>query len=893
MSFDVADILRKVDLVKVVEDYGGLKLKKNGANYTGKCCFHSEKTASLSVNVSRGIYKCFGCGAVGDAIDFLMRLGKTFQEACTELSSNAIGGEITPEKRESLKKRVDWRQIAPVPSSAPSPSFEHYRLGMPTAYWTYRDATGGVVGYVCRFEYVKETDQETGGITLGKDVLPLCYATDGTRNEWRFMGFNKPRSLYNLDEIVREKDKTVIVVEGEKTAEAVKKLINSAVVTTWLGGSNGVEFADFSPLFGRKVILWQDNDEPGRIAMLGGWRERKDKTREYVRGVLDFIKDKCPVIHGLKIPEDKPNHWDGADEPNWTPVDAREFVLNNSYNLLEEPAAPEPEPEEPPPGGDMPEPEEPVEETLPLRALGYNKTQNGQNEFFVYSFKANQVIRFATSSFSKQSLMQLVDLGWWEHKFYTKSGFNLDMAAQWVMNLCYKAGVYDLDNVRGIGAWVDDGRTVVHAGTHLVESGKTYKLNQFTSRYIYEANRAFGFNIRKPLGSSQSVKIMHLMTKLSWERPVNAYLIAGWCVVAPVCGALYWRPHLWVTGGAGTGKTTVMWIIKNLLGKMAISVQGNTSEAGIRQMLGHNARPVCFDEADSDNQADNVRLQTILSLVRSSSAHDGGLIVKGGQTGSSQSFNIRSCFSFASISPKVTTAADKSRVTIVSLVKSKGGDWDKLKIAIGNLLTDDWTESLQARTISLLPVILKNAETFARAAAVQFGDQRSGDQLGALLAGAYSLYSTKLIEFNEAVTWIRERDWSEIANKDLDESMLFSFIMEQQTTVETDGGSKYERSVGELVLTAARLKGGEKVTEDEANSRLKRIGIKYDPDSRKIIFANRHAWIKKTLEGTNWVGSHAKILQRIEGAVSIESTGFAGGLKSRAVGVPLEYLTGG
>jgi DNA primase len=63
-------IYAAADIAEVVQDY--VSLKKRGANYLGLCPFHSEKTPSFTVSASKGIYKCFGCGKGGNAVNFIM-----------------------------------------------------------------------------------------------------------------------------------------------------------------------------------------------------------------------------------------------------------------------------------------------------------------------------------------------------------------------------------------------------------------------------------------------------------------------------------------------------------------------------------------------------------------------------------------------------------------------------------------------------------------------------------------------------------------------------------------------------------------------------------------------------------------------------------------------------
>ena len=81
----IDDLLARVDIVSVIEHY--VPLKKSGINYFGCCPFHGEKTASFSVSPSKQFYHCFGCGAHGTAINFLMEYSSlSFVEAVTDLA---------------------------------------------------------------------------------------------------------------------------------------------------------------------------------------------------------------------------------------------------------------------------------------------------------------------------------------------------------------------------------------------------------------------------------------------------------------------------------------------------------------------------------------------------------------------------------------------------------------------------------------------------------------------------------------------------------------------------------------------------------------------------------------------------------------------------------------
>jgi DNA primase len=95
----IQDLLNRVDIVDVVGNY--VPLKKGGANLMGLCPFHGEKSPSFTVSPSKQFYHCFGCGAHGTAISFLMEYsGLGFVEAVKSLAQNA--GMTVPEENDRL-----------------------------------------------------------------------------------------------------------------------------------------------------------------------------------------------------------------------------------------------------------------------------------------------------------------------------------------------------------------------------------------------------------------------------------------------------------------------------------------------------------------------------------------------------------------------------------------------------------------------------------------------------------------------------------------------------------------------------------------------------------------------------------------------------------------------
>ncbi len=124
---------------------------------------------------------------------------------------------------------------APVlPASLPLPDrIRHPIHGEPTAVWPYRDVGAELLFVVCRFD-LKNPD---GSPVLGKDgkpkkeVLPYCCGPGG----WRWAAPPAPRPLYGLDALAARPGAPVLVVEGEKAADAAARLFPFWVSVRWHG----------------------------------------------------------------------------------------------------------------------------------------------------------------------------------------------------------------------------------------------------------------------------------------------------------------------------------------------------------------------------------------------------------------------------------------------------------------------------------------------------------------------------------------------------------------------------------------------------------------------------------------------------------------------------------
>lgn len=115
----IEEVRERVDMVELIGRR--VQLRKTGSNWQGLCPFHNEKTPSFSVRPDKGFYKCFGCGARGDAIDFVMQSqGLPFHEAVEELA-RTVGvplPEGKPEDADWERRRQEQNRLLEVMNTA-------------------------------------------------------------------------------------------------------------------------------------------------------------------------------------------------------------------------------------------------------------------------------------------------------------------------------------------------------------------------------------------------------------------------------------------------------------------------------------------------------------------------------------------------------------------------------------------------------------------------------------------------------------------------------------------------------------------------------------------------------------------------------------------------------
>jgi len=223
--------------------------KRSGKGYKARCPAHDDHNPSLSIfedDAGAVVLKCFAnhgcttdaiCGAIG------IRASDLFPDRTARSTFN--GSSATPAKQSNTVARSTSKPNGKTFATSAEAIAELERsFGPRSNDWTYHDAGGEPVCVVVRWEL--------GG---GKKIMPTTFIDE----RWQFVGMPEPRPLYHLPEIATAE--TVYVCEGEKAADAICSL--SLAATTSAHGAKSAAQTDWSPLAGKSVVIFPDNDSDG------------------------------------------------------------------------------------------------------------------------------------------------------------------------------------------------------------------------------------------------------------------------------------------------------------------------------------------------------------------------------------------------------------------------------------------------------------------------------------------------------------------------------------------------------------------------------------------------------------------------------------------------------
>lgn len=308
----IEEVRMKNDIVDVISGY--VKLQKKGANYFGLCPFHSEKSPSFSVSAGKQMYYCFGCGAGGNVLTFVMEYENyTFQEALHHLADRAgvklPKMEYSREAREQAEYRSRLLEVNKLAAN-----YFYHQLKQPQgrkAYEYFRDKRGLSEETIVRFglgyanktsddlyRFLKEKGyqdsflKETGLVTVeergGRDkfwnrvMFPIMDVNNrvigfGGRvmgeGEPKYLNspetrlFDKSRNLYGLNYARTSREGYLLICEGYLDVISLHQAgVTNAVAS--LGTAFTSQHASVLKRYTDQAVLTYDSDSAGIKAAL-------------------------------------------------------------------------------------------------------------------------------------------------------------------------------------------------------------------------------------------------------------------------------------------------------------------------------------------------------------------------------------------------------------------------------------------------------------------------------------------------------------------------------------------------------------------------------------------------------------------------------------------------
>jgi putative DNA primase/helicase len=719
----------------------------------------------------------------------------------------------------------------------------------------------------------------------------VFYANHRSDDGWQRGAGPDPWPMYQWPALLQATGRWLIELEGEKCADLV--IDAGFLATTQPGHAHRTaqileRYRALRQAGVAGIVYISDHDEQGL-----------KRARQVIKAATEAA---LPLLHlpAAELWSDLPAGGSIDDAPGL--IQERISVILRAaraahQRVQEASVPPPPEPPVPEAPTEAPSPAANAATDRPFVCLGFDS-----DGYYYQPRSTGLVVRLASSSHGGMNLCRLAPLAYWETLFPSKNGVNWTAAASDLFCQQAAVGMFDACNLRGRGAWWDQGRSLLHLGDRLVVDGRSQPINQvFPSRFHYQRGPALhGPGDVPALSDEEAFTVLAIAERFHWEIPASALLLAGWVALAPISGVLSWRPHLWLTAAAGSGKSAILErFVGVLLGDLAFPVVGNTTEAFIRQALRCDALPVVIDEAESNEKVDQQRIQQILALARYSSSETRAQIGKGSAAGEVQRFQVRSMFLLSSISTALKQGADRRRFSQLTLrqptelpPEQRQAHWDDLNRDLAELITEDYAARLIARTVSLIPVIRSSITVFSGVCSRHFESQAMGDQYGTLLAGAWALQSSSVPTTAEAQALIAGVDWSnyEQSNGQPDERRCLNRILQHQLRVETEE-RVLTRTIGELVeLLSSAPSPLEAVSGRHAEELLSRHGLRVQEG--RLLISNTSEAIARILVDTAWATSWGTILSRIPGAIPTgHPVRFKGaGSKDRACSIPLDSL---
>ena len=328
--------------------------------------------------------------------------------------------------------------------------------------------------------------------------------------------------------------------------------------------------------------------------------------------------------------------------------------------------------------------------------------------YYMWSHLSQQVVAMPPSAFTAMRLKATFGASWCNtnYRVVPEKGepyFDHEALTDDIMDACQGVGVYRESKRRVAGTWLaEDGGLICNSDVAFDEKGQTQPRVAPGRPYVLPVCRS-GLDLAPEdvlAAPDEVLEFERAFDAWEWSTPDAGRFVMGWVACAVFSGALTWRPHLYVTGGAGAGKSTLARAFGALFGKGAARPAGQLTQAGLLQSLGGRAIPCIVDETEAGKANKSTLAALDVARWASSMTEDDDGVLRGTARGAAVGYRVFSPFAFLGINLPRLEHADQSRaVSLEMLSQRRTADG-----SVSRLLADESYCARQGRKLRRLAV---------------------------------------------------------------------------------------------------------------------------------------------------------------------------------------------
>jgi len=469
-------------------------------------------------------------------------------------------------------------------------------------------------------------------------------------------------------------------------------------------------------------------------------------------------------------------------------------------------------------------------------------------KYFYFSSMSNRIYQLSASEHNKNNLLQMAPKKYWGQRYgfsKDKDGVPTDspmwneISGHLFVEQAMK-GFFDPRNIRGVGPWIDNKRFIYNLGDKILMDGEIVSTVP-DSKFMYQSSSEI--TLASPASIEDCQEIISTFYNLSYRNKEDFYYLCGWIAMAPIFNYVDWRPHIWLTGPRGSGKSSILKMISKLAGDG--TVYQSVTAAAIRQSLKHDAIAMIIDEAEPNSKEANRRMDEIIEVIRQCSSNMITKSIRGSSTGDAIEYNVNSCFLLSSIQTYLPTEADRSRFFQIELTQSDNYDMWK---AVQHQFTkvEHMGPNLMSRMINMAPIVRHNIRVFRDLLLTNddVKEARMADQIGTSM-GCYSamLYDHRI-------------------TKEEAEILLMTINLKQSDYVENNESDESDECLNAMMDTIINkndMKTVRQYYDDSSVHVLKSLGLMRK--GNHLYISNKNVEMQKIMDAAGY-SNYIAILRR-------------------------------